>query len=406
MTPPTNPKDPKSNGQSSTKSVTGAMRRASEARLEQLRREGEMLHLTRATGIRPEGAPFRTASPETGYYGLPAIKPPQWTFEIPIYFFVGGAAGAASVIAKAAEIAGADRKLISDARWIAAIGGAISPALLISDLGMPSRFLNMLRIFKVQSPMSVGSWTLVIFSSSSAMTAFAGALQNRLEKPGILRAVNNAMSGFAALSGLGLSTYTGVLIGATANPVWSEHVQTLPIHFAASGMGTAVSLLELRGHDHAALNLLGMGAAALKLPSASASSSKTRESRVRSKPAPAANSCALPAFSQARCRSPFAFWPVGLEAIAPKKCAAPPLSPPSLARSSPAKPGSAPVKPQLPTPPPPSKLSPSTSSPGPRYPPVLVACAHTVICIVSIDCSTKEACYIVSLCAIRKKSCH
>lgn len=264
MTPPTDPKDPKSNGQSSRQSVTTAMRRASEARLEQLRREGEMLHLTRATGIRPEGAPFRTASPETGYYGLPALKVPQWTFEVPIYFFVGGAAGAASVIAKAAEIAGADQKLINDARWIAAIGGVISPALLISDLGMPSRFLNMLRVFKIQSPMSVGSWTLVIFSSSSAMAAFAGALQNRLEKPGILHAVTNAMSGFAALSGLGLTTYTGVLIGATANPVWSEHVQTLPIHFAASGMGTAVSLLELRGHDHAALNLIGMGAAALE----------------------------------------------------------------------------------------------------------------------------------------------
>ena len=136
--------------------------------------------------------------------------------------------------------------------------------LFRSDLGMPSRFLNMLRVFKLQSPMSVGSWVLVVFSSSAAMTAFAGALQDRFERPGLLQAVTNAMSGFAALSGLGLSTYTGVLIGATANPVWAEHVTTLPVHFAASGMGTAVSLLELRGHNHTALNLLGMGAAALE----------------------------------------------------------------------------------------------------------------------------------------------
>lgn len=261
------PKNPNSNlnpKPSRPASINPATLRASEARLEQLRREGEMLHLTRATGIVPEGAPFLVATPETGYYGTPVVKPPQWSWEIPIYFFVGGAAGAAATIAKAVELAGADNRIVSDARWIAAIGGAISPVLLVSDLGMPSRFLNMLRIFKVQSPMSVGSWTLVVFSTSAALAAFAGALEDRLGRGGLLALVRGAFGGAAAFSGLGLSTYTGVLIGATANPVWAEHVSTLPIHFAASGLGTAVSLLELRGHHHHALNTLGIGAAALE----------------------------------------------------------------------------------------------------------------------------------------------
>ncbi|HXT74253.1 MAG TPA: NrfD/PsrC family molybdoenzyme membrane anchor subunit [Candidatus Angelobacter sp.] len=239
---------------------------ASEARLQQIRREAETHGRVDSTGIRPSGAPFLQASPENGYYGLPVLKAPQWTWEIPVYFFVGGAAGASAVIAGVANLTGADRELVRDARWLAAIGGAISPALLVGDLGMPSRFLNMLRVFKIQSPMSVGSWTLVTFSTTSAMAAFANAVERRdarrngwRRKPGF---ISNAAGMLAALSGMVLATYTGVLIGATAIPVWSESVATLPIHFAASGLGAAASILELCGHDTSrSLNILGIGSA-------------------------------------------------------------------------------------------------------------------------------------------------
>jgi protein NrfD len=61
-----------------------------------------------------------------------------------------------------------------------------------------------------------------------------------------------------------LSTYTGVLIGATAIPAWSRNVRLLPIHFGASSVGAAVSLLELIGHRDRALNALGIGAAAME----------------------------------------------------------------------------------------------------------------------------------------------
>src|SRR5437660_10347067 len=43
------------------------------------------------------------------------------------------------------------------------------PPLLIKDLGRPERFLNMLRIFKVKSPMSIGSWCLLVFSLFSGL---------------------------------------------------------------------------------------------------------------------------------------------------------------------------------------------------------------------------------------------
>src|SRR5581483_3986325 len=129
---------------------------ASERRLVEIRREAETKGMVTAKGIRPGGAPFPIASPETGYYGIPLLKKPAWTWEIPLYFFVGGAAGAAAVVGAVADYSGADRKLVRDARWIAAAGTVLSPALLIADLGRPARFLNMLRVFKPQSPMSVG----------------------------------------------------------------------------------------------------------------------------------------------------------------------------------------------------------------------------------------------------------
>ena len=198
------------------------------------------------------------------YYGLPLLKSPVWTWEIPAYFFVGGAAGAAAVVGAVARIAGADPALVRDARWLAAAGGAASPALLVSDLGRPERFLNMLRVFKVRSPMSVGAWTLVAFSNAAGANAFANALVKTSRGRLPVRVVADAAEMLAAATGLVLSTYTGVLIGATSVPVWSRNVSLLPIHFGASGLGTAVSTLELMGHRDRALNLLGIGAAAVE----------------------------------------------------------------------------------------------------------------------------------------------
>ena len=79
-----------------------------------------------------------------------------------------------------------------------------------------------------------------------------------------VRLVADAAGALSAATGLVLSTYTGVLIGATAIPAWSRNVRVLPIHFGASGVGTAVSILELLGHRDRALNLLGAGAAAIE----------------------------------------------------------------------------------------------------------------------------------------------
>jgi polysulfide reductase-like protein len=235
---------------------------ARERRLEEIRRQAEQRGQLQVVGPTPAGAPFPQASPQHGYYGIPLLKEPPWTWEIPLYFFVGGAAGAAAVIGAIADYTGADRELVQHARWIAAAGSVISPALLIADLGRPERFLAMLRVFKPQSPMSVGVWTLLGFSSGAAAAAFAGFLRDRYGPSLPLSVLENAGQAASLAFGLPFSNYTGVLIGATTIPVWNRNAADLPLHFAASGLGAAVGILELMGHRKSrALQALGLGAA-------------------------------------------------------------------------------------------------------------------------------------------------
>src|SRR3954471_12402018 len=167
----------------------------------------------------------------TSYYGKPVVKPPVWTWEIPTYFFTGGLGGAAATFALAAALTG--NRELARRSWLIAFGGlSVSPLLLISDLGKPLRFLNMLRVFKVTSPMSVGSWLLAIggfLTAPAAASAFLG------------RAIPGARPAqFAAgILGLPIATYTAVLVSNTAIPVWSEARWELPLSFAASDAASA-----------------------------------------------------------------------------------------------------------------------------------------------------------------------
>jgi formate-dependent nitrite reductase membrane component NrfD len=164
------------------------------------------------------------------YHGQPVLKRPVWSWEIPDYFFVGGMAGASAGLAFCSGARGND--VLARRAWTVALAGiTVSPALLISDLGRPERFLNMLRMVKVTSPMNVGTW--VLSGAGGAITfAAADAWTGRFPRVGrIARPV-------AALFGLPLSTYTGALLANTAVPVWHEARRTLPFVF---GSGAALS---------------------------------------------------------------------------------------------------------------------------------------------------------------------
>ena len=238
---------------------------ASEERLEQLREKAWQEGVVPGRGIDVVGGPIPR---KPGYYGQPVVKPPVWTWEVPLYFFFGGIGGMSAVIAFNA-VAFHHVDLARAAMWLAAIAGTVlSPILLIMDLGRPHLFLNMLRVFKHRSAMSMGAWILTAFGMSAVPGLIALELHAHQIFPGtpdqLLRFAADIFIFGATISGTLLATYTGVLIGATAIPAWFLHRTLLPIHFGTAGLGSAAAVLELLGHRIPALNFIGFYAAAVE----------------------------------------------------------------------------------------------------------------------------------------------
>jgi formate-dependent nitrite reductase membrane component NrfD len=155
-----------------------------------------------------------------------------------------------AVVALTSLAGGVSLELARTSLWIALVGALLSPVLLILDLGRPLRFLNMLRVFKLRSPMSVGAWTLIAFgafcSASVVLFESFALLVELFELPSeILSGLLWASMLGAATTGAILATYTGVLLGATAIPAWAAHRSVLPVHFGAAGLGSAIALIEL-----------------------------------------------------------------------------------------------------------------------------------------------------------------
>jgi formate-dependent nitrite reductase membrane component NrfD len=168
----------------------------------------------------------------------PFIKPPVWTWEVPLYFWVGGVASGSSFVGLACDAAG-DHRSAAVVRKVALAAVGPAPLLLIADLGRPERFLNMLRIFKPRSPMNLGAWCLMTFS-----TTLAGAVGADLfARPRLAR----GLGGATAVLGGYLGSYTGVLLASTAVPVWARSRSYLgPIFIAtATATGAAASRLAL-----------------------------------------------------------------------------------------------------------------------------------------------------------------
>src|SRR5947207_12356467 len=235
-----------------------------ESRLHQLRQEAWEKGVVTGDGMDVAGGPIPR---QPGYYGQPVVRPPVWTWEIPIYFFVGGLAGMSALLALGGTLFH-HPDVARTAMWIAAIGAVLSPVLLILDLGRPRLFIHMLRVFKPQSPMSMGAWILAAFGMCVMPALIAVELHTSHVFTGatdqILRIAAGILIFGSAMFGVLLATYTGVLIGATAIPAWFLHRLLLPIHFGTAGFGSAAGLLELLGHRLAALNVVGYYAAAVE----------------------------------------------------------------------------------------------------------------------------------------------
>jgi formate-dependent nitrite reductase membrane component NrfD len=222
-------------------------------------RPGDGRNVGPAGALAGEGAAQRIRSPDAAhalparapeaegpsYHGLPVLKRPVWTWEVPAYFTVGGLAGSCAVLgASAALLGGRDTRLLVRRCRLVAAGGAIASAgLLVSDLGRPERFLYMLRVFRPTSPLNMGTWVLSAFGALSCVAALPEVVGAR-HAAGAIRRVAEVAGAGAGLAGLPLVGYTGVLLANTAVPVWQATRNTLPILFAFSGAVSAGALLD------------------------------------------------------------------------------------------------------------------------------------------------------------------
>jgi formate-dependent nitrite reductase membrane component NrfD len=188
------------------------------------------------------------AGPDTTYYDRPLLKASVWSVDIPIYYFLGGTAGAAMTLGAALQLVSPRsghplRRLSNICHWTGIIGSTVGSVFLIHDLGRPLRFLYMMRVFRPTSPMNMGVW---ILSGAAPTAIMTGMLVNRRGWLGTLREVTGYLSG---MFGAALAGYTGVLVANTAVPLWQPARRWVPVMFMASSAASAASVIDILSND-------------------------------------------------------------------------------------------------------------------------------------------------------------
>ncbi|MDQ6822970.1 MAG: polysulfide reductase NrfD [Candidatus Eremiobacteraeota bacterium] len=196
----------------------------------------------------PDDAPLN-------YFERPVLKRPQWGGEVIAYLFLGGIMGGCGIIAMLADRSN-ERNLALSSKLSAFALASVCPVVLISHLGKPKRFLHMLRIVKLKSPMSMGVWGLIAFSGTAGAAAL-GELATAGRLPRYIRALSPpGTTLLQGLLGAFMTGYTGVLLSATAVPIWAKGKRHIPAACVCSGLAGAAALnalLLLRGANHEAI---------------------------------------------------------------------------------------------------------------------------------------------------------
>jgi formate-dependent nitrite reductase membrane component NrfD len=183
----------------------------------------------------------------TSYYDRPVVKPAPWGWDVAAYLFLGGVAGGSAVLGAGGQLTG-QPALRRNCR-LAALGAvSLGAVALVRDLGHPERFVNMLRVIKVTSPMSLGSWILTAFGAGAGVAAAAeidrmsGARLPLGPLRRVLRAVEGPAGLEAAVLGPELAVYTAVLLADTSTPTWNHARDELPFVFVSSASLAAAGL--------------------------------------------------------------------------------------------------------------------------------------------------------------------
>ncbi|MEU1236615.1 NrfD/PsrC family molybdoenzyme membrane anchor subunit [Micromonospora aurantiaca] len=208
----------------------------------------------------------------TSYYGRPILKPPVWRWDIAAYLFTGGLAAGSSLLAAGGQLT--CRPALRRAGRVTALAAVgASTYFLVNDLGRPSRFHHMLRVAKVTSPMSVGTWILSVFGPAAGVAAIAEAAPLLPERGvlglgrRLLPPAGHAAGLVAAVTAPALATYTGVLLADTAVPSWHEAYPELPAIFAGSALasGAGVGLVAAPRAQAGPARRLAVAGAAMEL---------------------------------------------------------------------------------------------------------------------------------------------
>jgi formate-dependent nitrite reductase membrane component NrfD len=169
------------------------------------------------------------------------LKTPHWEMMIVLYFFLGGIAGGAYFTAAIADNFGETRdSAVARAGYLLSLPlVAICGLLLIADLGVPARFMNMLGVFKFWDPMSIGAWAVGVFGLFSFVSCALslGASPAR-------EALRRKIGLVGIVFGFFLASYTGVLLSNTAQPFWSD-ARLMGALFLASGASTGMAAISL-----------------------------------------------------------------------------------------------------------------------------------------------------------------
>jgi len=162
------------------------------------------------------------------YYDRPVLKAPHWGWNVVTYLFLGGITGGLGIVAALADPkTPSGRRLRKTARIASLVVATANPPILISHLGRPERFLHMLRTFKPGSPMSLGVWGLVAYSTAAAAS---------------IMIEDDRLTALQAILGAYLAGYTGVLLSATAVPLWAAGKAHIPAACVCSGVASACAL--------------------------------------------------------------------------------------------------------------------------------------------------------------------
>ena len=190
-------------------------------------------------------------------------SPPEWQWWILGYFFFGGIAGGSYALGTLLRLVGDPRdQAASRIAYIVSFVALIPcPILLTLDLGQPLLFWHMLIdssgggiALKPWSPISLGSWALLIFGVFS-FVSFVGALAEggALRMGALLGAVRGTVGAvwsiIGTVFGLFICGYTGVLLAVSNQAVWSDAAWALGGMFLASALAGATALLLFLGRS-------------------------------------------------------------------------------------------------------------------------------------------------------------